>query len=78
MASELVKFVGSSEDLSHMAWWNSLVLMIPEPFDRHDRYVDDVHGGEPRWYVIDFYEGVEEKSNGALGMGSEQRPPIGD
>lgn len=33
--------------------------MTQEPFDRHDWYVEDVGGGEPRRYVIDFYEGKD-------------------
>ena len=33
--------------------------MTQEPFDRHDWYVEDLEGGEPRRYVIDFYEGKE-------------------
>lgn len=61
---KLVKFVGRPKDLSPKAWWNSRVLMTQEPFDRHDWYVEDVHGGEPRRYVIDFYEGAEEKMKG--------------
>jgi cytochrome c heme-lyase len=44
--------------------------MTQEPFDRHDWYVEDVNGGEPRRYVIDFYEGAEEKTKGGnLGLG---------
>jgi len=55
----LVKFVGRPKDLSPRAWWNSRVFMTQEPFDRHDWYVEDVDGGEPKRYVIDFYEGKE-------------------
>ena len=67
---KLVKFVGRPKDLSPKAWWNSRVLMTQEPFDRHDWYVEDVNGGEPRRYVIDFYEGAEEKTKGGtLGLG---------
>lgn len=41
---------------------NSRLFMTQEPFDRHDWYVEDnvVEGGEPRRYVIDFYEGKEK------------------
>lgn len=63
---KLVKFVGRPKDLSPKAWWNSRVLMTQEPFDRHDWYVEDLEGGEPRRYVIDFYEG-KEKSGGLRG-----------
>ena len=56
---KLVKFVGRPKDLSPKAFFNSRVLMTQEPFDRHDWYVEDTNGGEPRRYVIDFYEGKE-------------------
>lgn len=58
---KLVKFVGRPKDLSPKAWLNSRIFMTQEPFDRHDWYVEDnVNGGEPRRYVIDFYEGNEK------------------
>ena len=57
---KLVKFMGRPKDLSPMAWFNSRILMTQEPFDRHDWYVEDVEGGDPRRYVIDFYEGKEK------------------
>jgi len=58
---KLVKFVGRPKDLSPKAWVNSRLLMTQEPFDRHDWYVEDAaEGGEPRRYVIDFYEGKEK------------------
>jgi hypothetical protein len=57
---KLVKFVGRPKDLSPKAWLNSRIFMTQEPFDRHDWYVEDVNGGEPRRYVIDFYEGKEK------------------
>lgn len=56
---KLVKFVGRPKDLSPKALFNSRILMTQEPFDRHDWYVEDPVGGEPRRYVIDFYEGKE-------------------
>ena len=56
---KLVKFVGRPKDLSPRAWFNSRIWMTQEPFDRHDWYVADVEGGEPRRYVIDFYEGKD-------------------
>ncbi|KAL7541588.1 hypothetical protein ACHAXR_011656 [Thalassiosira sp. AJA248-18] len=59
---KLVKFVGRPKDLSPKAWWNSRIFMTEEPFDRHDWYVEDVGGGEPRRYVIDFYEGKESSA----------------
>ena len=59
---KLVKFVGRPKDLSPKALFNSRVLMTQEPFDRHDWYVEDTNGGEPRRYVIDFYEGEEKKA----------------
>lgn len=57
---KLAKFVGRPKDLSPKAFFNSRVLMTQEPFDRHDWYVEDTNGGEPRRYVIDFYEGKEK------------------
>ena len=68
---KLVKFVGRPKDLSPKAWWNSRVLMTQEPFDRHDWYVEDVNGGEPRRYVIDFYEGADETRKGGTLLGSD-------
>ena len=55
---KLVRFVGRPKDLSPKAWFNSRILFTQEPFDRHDWYVE-AEGGEPRRYVIDFYEGKE-------------------
>ena len=55
---KLVRFVGRPKDLSPKAWFNSRVLFTHEPFDRHDWYVE-AEDGEPRRYVIDFYEGKE-------------------
>mmetsp|Transcript_29889 Transcript_29889/g.64435 ORF Transcript_29889/g.64435 Transcript_29889/m.64435 type:complete len:153 (+) Transcript_29889:323-781(+) len=52
--------MGRPKDLSPRGWWNSRVFMTQEPFDRHDWYVEDAEGGEPRRYVIDFYEGKEK------------------
>lgn len=57
---KLLKFVGRPKDISPKAWFNSRIFMTQEPFDRHDWYVEDVGGGEPRRYVIDFYEGKEK------------------
>ncbi|EED91220.1 predicted protein, partial [Thalassiosira pseudonana CCMP1335] len=71
---KLVKFVGRPKDLSPKAWWNSRVLMTQEPFDRHDWYVEDLEGGEPRRYVIDFYEGKEK--SGGLPMYIDVRPAL--
>ena len=34
--------------------------MVQEPFDQRDWYVEDVEVGEPRWYIIDLYEGREK------------------
>ncbi len=80
---KLVKFVGRPKDLSPKAWWNSRVLMTQEPFDRHDWYVEDneKEGGDPRRYVIDFYEGREDTSRngsrgGIPGTGSEGTSPV--
>ena len=56
----LVKFVGRPKDISPKAWLNSRVFMTQEPFDRHDWFIEDKDGGEPRRYVIDFYEGKEK------------------
>jgi cytochrome c heme-lyase len=75
----LVKFVGRPKDLSPRAWFNSRVLMTGEPFDRHDWYVEDANGGEPRRYVIDFYEGKEGGPGGGVGvadrMSMANKPP---
>ena len=80
---KLVKFVGRPKDLSPKAWWNSRIFMTQEPFDRHDWYVEDVEGGEPRRYVIDFYEGKEKTGDlassldGAAGGGAKNsNPPV--
>jgi len=60
---KLAKFLGRPKDLSPRAWFNINVLMTQAPFDRHDWYVEDNEGGEPRRYVIDFYEGKEKKGD---------------
>jgi len=67
---KLVKFVGRPTDLSPKAWVNSRLLMTQEPFDRHDWYVEDTKGGEPRRYVIDFYEGKERTGDLASTLAS--------
>jgi cytochrome c heme-lyase len=79
---KLVKFVGRPKDLSPRAWWNSRVLMTEEPFDRHDWYVEDASGGgEPRRYVIDFYEGMDrsggvpDRSTSDVASAAISRPP---
>jgi len=74
---KLAKFVGRPKDLSPKAFFNSRVLMTQEPFDRHDWYVEDQNGGEPRRYVIDFYEGKEKsgdlsQSNNEVGVKKDQ------
>jgi len=69
----LVRFVGRPKDLSPKAWWNSRVLMKREPFDRHDWFVADAAGGEPRRYVLDFYEGGETARDPASAQASEAR-----
>ena len=76
----LVKFVGRPKDLSPRAWFNSRVLMTGEPFDRHDWYVEDANGGEPRRYVIDFYEGegggaADRATDDVGGMSMASKPP---
>ncbi len=51
--------------------------MTQEPFDRHDWYVEDVNGGEPRRYVIDFYEGKEKTGDipsSSLALSSSSSP----
>ena len=67
---KLVKFVGRPKDISPKAWFNSRILMTQEPFDRHDWYVE-TKGGEPRRYVIDFYEGKEKTGDVADLAGKE-------
>ena len=74
---KLVKFVGRPKDLSPKAYFNSRVLMTQEPFDRHDWYVEDKDGGEPRRYVIDFYEGNEKTADIKTALEQQkQSPPI--
>merc|ERR1712157_199391 len=60
---KLAKFLGRPKDLSPRAWFNVNVLMTHPPLDRHDWYVEDNEGGEPRRYVIDFYEGKEKSGD---------------
>jgi len=73
---KLVKFVGRPKDISPKAWLNSRLFMTQEPFDRHDWYIHDNHseeeggGGEPRRYVIDFYEGKEKTGHLASSLAS--------
>ena len=73
----LAKFIGRPKDLSPRAWFNSNVLMTQAPFDRHDWYVTDEGGGEPRRYVIDFYEGKEkpESLEPSIGRGTNALKP---
>ncbi|KAL7486225.1 hypothetical protein ACHAW6_011818 [Cyclotella cf. meneghiniana] len=68
---KLVKFVGRPKDISPKAWFNSRILMTQEPFDRHDWYVE-TKSGEPRRYVIDFYEGKEKTGDVANLAGKEK------
>jgi len=72
---KLVKFVGRPKDLSPKAFFNSRVLMTQEPFDRHDWYVEDTDGGEPRRYVIDFYEGKETPAEQQKQTTTIMKPP---
>ena len=73
---KLVKFVGRPKDISPKAWLNSRLFMTQEPFDRHDWYIQDNHSveggesGEPRRYVIDFYEGKEKTGHLASSLAS--------
>lgn len=73
-APTLVRFVGRPTDLSPKAWWNSRVCRTQEPFDRHDWFVEDVAGGEPRRYVIDFYEGEGKAGDLAATLASRNVP----
>ena len=66
----LVKFVGRPKDISPKAWLNSRIFMTQEPFDRHDWFIEDKDGGEPRRYVIDFYEGKEKTGDLAPSLSS--------
>jgi len=68
---KLVRFLGRPQDLSPKAWWNSRIVMKREPFDRHDWFVEDAAGGEPRRYVLDFYEGEEKARDLASTQASE-------
>lgn len=72
---KLVRFVGRPKDLSPKAWFNSKVLFTHEPFDRHDWYVE-AEDGEPRRYVIDFYEGKESSDIKKVIEESGQQAPI--
>jgi len=57
----LVKFIGRPKDLSPRARLYSMFWMRDEPFDRHDWYVDRGDGTDLRRYVIDFYNGKEDR-----------------
>ena len=74
---KLAKFIGRPKDISPRAWFNSNILMTQAPFDRHDWYVADKDGGEPRRYVIDFYEGKEKSDSleSSIGRGTTAPKP---
>lgn len=64
----LVSFQGDSKKLTPKAWWWGLWGGV-RPFDRHDWVVEraEADGGGRVEYVIDFYEGRKDSSNGSGG-----------
>jgi cytochrome c heme-lyase len=50
----LVRFQGRPKTMSPKAWMLSTFGLSPEPFDRHDWYIDNGIDHEKR-YVLDFY-----------------------
>ena len=58
---QLVRFQGRPKDLSPKAWIWSRLLFQPEPFDRHDWYIDNGVQMEKR-YVLDFYMNEDARS----------------
>jgi cytochrome c heme-lyase len=58
---KLASFSGKNESMTPRAWMNS-ILGYSAPFDRHDWVVDRC--GTQVEYVIDFYEGRNEKAPG--------------
>jgi cytochrome c heme-lyase len=59
---KLESFSGLSSSLTPKARWNTWVLGYTAPFDRHDWVVDRC--GTRVEYVIDFYEGKDERKEG--------------
>mmetsp|Transcript_18894 Transcript_18894/g.21888 ORF Transcript_18894/g.21888 Transcript_18894/m.21888 type:complete len:311 (-) Transcript_18894:101-1033(-) len=64
---KLVKFIGRPKDKSPRALFYSSLWLRNEPFDRHDWYVSRDDGSDSRRYVIDFYNGQEEKGTSSNG-----------
>lgn len=62
--------------LSPKARWNSLIMGYSEPFDRHDWVVERCDGTRVE-YIIDFYQGKEDKTKpGALNFFLDVRPKM--
>jgi len=76
----LVRFIGRPQDLSPRARVMSGLWLREAPFDRHDWFVDFGDGTKERRYVIDFYNGKEEKTNmnGLPSMYLDVRPALDD
>ena len=60
---KLVKFIGRPKDLSPRATLYSSLWLRDVPFDCHDWFVSREDGSDLRRYVIDFYNGKEEKQS---------------
>jgi cytochrome c heme-lyase len=74
----LVKFIGRPKDLSPRARLYSMFWMRDEPFDRHDWYVDRGDGTDLRRYVIDFYNGKEDKVVAPVNPNTSQEKGMGN
>jgi cytochrome c heme-lyase len=79
----LVRFIGRPTDLSPRARIMSGLWLREAPFDRHDWFVDFGDGTKERRYVIDFYNGKEERNsatsrNGLPSMYLDVRPALDD
>lgn len=70
----LVRFQGRPNDLSPKALFKMYILGYTKPFDRHDWYVDRGDGSEPIRYIIDFYSGNLNTSNGGSDGGDSNNP----
>lgn len=71
---KLVRFEGRPKDLTPKAWIWSRLLLQPEPFDRHDWYIDNGVQTDKR-YVLDFYMN-EDTRTGLPRVDIDVRPAL--
>ncbi len=71
---QLVRFQGRPNDLTPKAWIWSRLFFQPEPFDRHDWYIDNGVQAEKR-YVLDFYM-KEDTRSGLPRVDIDVRPAL--